>query len=204
MEDCLHEIEIQRALADADKVCSEQVPEMFDSIEKMAHEQNLEVHGHVQEAAKAYAASGYFGAIQLLKKAVLMCEQRCKNNLEYIVLKHELKDLINNIRDVLIIRIQRCVQMGQRQSFKNMLGAAHGGGRITDLDEWSQLMQSYQKKIRQMFPDQAFPSKTSRKKQRRPRKKKARCNIVKVLFQMLYRRTAATIHNCRTLFQSNE
>ena len=29
-------------------------------------------------------------------------------------------------------------------------------------------------------------------------------NIVKVLFQMLYRRTAATIHNCRTFFQSNE
>ena len=29
-------------------------------------------------------------------------------------------------------------------------------------------------------------------------------NIVKVLFQMLYRRTAATIHNCRALFQSNE
>ena len=172
MEGCLHGIEIQRALADADKVCSERVREMFDSIGKMAHEQNLEVHGHVQEAARAYAASGYLGAIKLLKEAVLMCkcEQRCKDNLEYIVLKHELKDLINNIRDSMIIRIQRCVQMGQRESFKNMLRATHGGGRITDLDEWPQLMQSYQKKIRQLFPAQAFPSKTSRRK--RPRKKR--------------------------------
>ena len=66
------------------------------------------------------------------------CEQRCKDNLEYIVLKHELKDLINNIRDSLIIRIQRCVQMGQRELFKNMLDAVHGGGGITDVDEWSQ------------------------------------------------------------------
>ena len=130
---------------------------MFHSIEKMAHEQNLfRVHGHVQEAAKAYAASGCFEAIQLLKKAVLMCENLCESNLEYIVLKHELKDLINNIRDALIIRIQRCVQMGQRESFKNMFDAAHGGGGITDVDEWSQLMQSYQKQIRQMFPNEAF------------------------------------------------
>ena len=89
-----------------------------------------------------------------------MCEQRFKSNLEYIVLKHELKDLINNIRDSLIIRIQRCVQMGQRESFKNMLDAAHGGGGITDLDEWSQLMQSYQ---------EAFPSRTRRRGQRGPR-----------------------------------
>ena len=172
MEGCLHGIEIQRALADADKVCSERVREMFDSIGKMAHEQNLEVHGHVQGAARDYAASGYLGAIKLLKEAVLMCmcEQRCKDNLEYIVLKHALKDLINNIRDVLIIRIQRCVQMGQRESFKNMLDAAHGGGGITDVDEWSQLMQSYQKQIRRMFPDEAFPSKTKkRNKRRRPR-----------------------------------
>ena len=29
-------------------------------------------------------------------------------------------------------------------------------------------------------------------------------NIVKVLFQKLYRRTAATIHHCCTVFQSNE
>ena len=172
MEDRLHEIEIQRALADADKVCSEQVSLMFHSIEKTAHGQKLlEVHGHVQEAAKAYEASGCFKAIQLLKKAVLMCENLCESNLEYIVLKHELKDLINNIRDSLIIRIQRCVQMGQRESFKNMLRAALGGGRITDLDEWSQLMQSYQKQIRRMFPDEAFPSKTKRHTRRRPRNK---------------------------------
>ena len=169
MEDRLHEIEIQRALADADKVCSEQVSLMFHSIEKTAHGQKLlEVHGHVQEAAKAYEASGCFKAIQLLKKAVLMCENLCESNLEYIVLKHELKDLINNIRDALIIRIQRCVQMGQRESFKNMLHAAHGGGGITDLDEWSQLMQSYQKQIRRMFPDEAFPPKTKTNKRRRP------------------------------------
>ena len=172
MEGCLHGIEIQRALADADKVCSERVREMFDSIGKMAHEQNLEVHGHVQEAARAYAASGYLGAIKLLKEAVLMCKCEQRDNLEYIVLKHELKDLIINIRDVLIIRTQRCVQMGQRESFKNMLRAALGGGRITDLDEWSQLMQSYHKNIRQLFPAQAFPSKTSGKKQRKPRKKR--------------------------------
>ena len=106
MEDRLHEIEIQRALADVDKVCSEQVSLIFPSIEKTAHEQNLfRLHGHVQEAAKAYKASGCFKAIQLLKKAVLMCEQLCESNLEYIVLKHELKDLINNIRDSLLIRI---------------------------------------------------------------------------------------------------
>ena len=172
MGDRLHEIEIQRALADADKVCSERVREMFDSIGKMAHEQNLEVHGHVQEAARDYAASGYLGAIKLLKEAVLVCksEQRCKDNLEYIVLKHELKDLINNIRVFLIIRIQRCVQMDQQESCKHMLDAAHGGGGITDLDEWSQLMQSYQKQIRRMFPDEAFPSKTKRHSQHRPRK----------------------------------
>ena len=174
MEGCLHEIEIQRALADADKVCSERVREMFDSIGKMAHEQNLEVHGHVQEAARAYAASGYLGAIKLLKEAVLVCksEQRCKDNLEYIVLKHELKDLIINIRDVMILRTQRCVQMGQRESFKNMLRAALGGGRIADLNEMSQLMNSYHKTIRQKFPAQAFPSKTSRRKRKRPRKRR--------------------------------
>ena len=172
MEDRLHEIDIQRALADADKVCSEQVSLMFHSIEKMAHEQNLfRVHGHVQEAAKAYEASGCFEAIQLLKNAVLMCEQLCESNLEYIVLKHELKDLINKIRDSLIIRIQRCVQMGQRESFKDMLDKAHGGRGVTDLDEWSQLMQSYQKQIRRMFPDEAFPPKTKRNKRRRPRNK---------------------------------
>ena len=172
MEDHLHEIEIQRVLADADKVCSEQVSLMFHSIEKMAHEQNLfRLHGHAQEAAKAYKASGCAEAIQLLKKAVLMCENLCESNLEYIVLKHEVKDLINNIRDSLIIRIQRCVQMGQRESFKNMLDAAHGGGGITNLDEWSQLMQSYQKQIRRMFPDEAFPSKTKRHRRRRPRNK---------------------------------
>ena len=88
MEDCLYEIEIQRALVYADKVCSEQVSLMFHSIAKTAHEQNLfRVHGLVQEAAKAYEASGCFEAIQLLKKAVLMCEQLCESNLEYIVLK---------------------------------------------------------------------------------------------------------------------
>ena len=174
MEDRLHEIEIQRALADVDKVCSEQVSLIFPRIEKTAHEQNLfRLHGHVQEAAKAYEASGCFEAIQLLKKAVLMCEKLFESNLEYIVLKHELKDLMNNIRDFLIIRTQCCVQMGQRESFKNMLDAAHGGGGITDGDEWSQLMQSYQKQIRQMFPDEAFPpNKTKRRgKRRRPRNK---------------------------------
>ena len=172
MGDRLHEIEIQRALADAGKVCSEQVSLRFHRIEKMVDEQKLfRVHGHVREAAKAYEASGCFEAIQLLKKAVLMCEQLCESNLECIVLKHELKALINNIRDSLIIRIQCCVQMGQRESFKNMLDAAHGGGGITDLDEWSQLMQSYQKQIRRMFPDEAFPPKTMRHKRRRPRNK---------------------------------
>ena len=171
MEDRPHKIEIQRALADADKVCSEQVSLMFHSIEKTAHGQKLlEVHGHVQEAAKAYEANGCFKAIQFLKKAVLMCEKLFESNLEYIVLKHELKDLMNNIRDSLIIRTQCCVQMGQRESFKNMLDAAHGGGGITDGDEWSQLMQSYQKQIRQMFPDEAFPPKTKRNKRRRWRR----------------------------------
>ena len=174
MEDRPHKIEIQRALADADKVCSEQLSLMFQSIEKTAHGQNLlEVYGHVQEAAKAYEANGCFKAIQFLKKAVLMCEKLLESNLEYIVLKHELKDLMNNIRDSLIIRTQCCVQMGQRESFKNMLDAAHGGGGITDGDEWSQLMQSYQKQIRQMFLDEAFPpNKNKRREKGRRRRNK--------------------------------
>ena len=179
MEDRLHEIEIQRALADVDKVCSEQVSLIFPSIEKTAHEQNLfRLHGHVQEAAKAYKASGCFKAIQLLKKAVLMCDNIWERNLEcecihlLRVIRVELKELTNKIRDSLIIRIQGCVQMGQREWFEHELVAQHGGNGIT-WDEWSQLMHSYTKQIRSKFPAEAFAPMRTKRKRRRPRKERS-------------------------------
>ena len=107
MEDRLHEIEIQRALAIRGQSLEEEVSQMFHS---MFHVSDVpsEVLFYVQEAAKAYQGSNCFKAIQLLKKVVLRCEDlwQSTSEYEYIVLRVELKNLINNIRDSLVIRIQ--------------------------------------------------------------------------------------------------
>ena len=172
MEERLHEI--QRALADADIDTSEQVRSMMQKLEDMARESHLVgAQGHLQAAVTAYTrdASNCFEAIRLLKEAVVICDNCAGGNLNYIVLKNALKHLMNKIRDSLIIRTQRCVQMGQPEVFKDMLHATHGGGGIASLDEWSQLMQSYEKQIRQRFPVEAFPTKRKHKRCR-PRKKR--------------------------------
>ena len=142
--------------------------------------QLLEAQGHLQEAVTAYIrdhnASNCFEAIRLLKETLVICDNGRGGNLDYIVLKHELKNIMKKIRDSLIIRTQRCVQMGQPELFKEMLDAAHGGGGITTLDEWSQLMQSYEKQIRQRFPVEAFPARRKHKWRRPQKKNGARCN----------------------------
>ena len=156
----LHVLEV--ALAIREQTLAQEVSNMFDDISHVSAVP-YKVLVSVQEAEQAYQASNCFEAIDLLKKAVLMCENLWESNLEYEqheymdlrVIMVELKELTNKIRDSLIIRIQGCVQMGERESFEHELVAQHGGIGFR-LDEWSQLMHSYHKEIRNKFPAEAF------------------------------------------------
>ena len=130
----------------------------------------------VQKAEQAYQASYCFEAIDLLKKAVLMCEKLWKRNLEYeqhecmhlLVIKVELKELTNKIRDSLILRIQNRLQIADRESFEHELVDQHGGQGFNK-EEWSQLMNSYAKEIRNKFPQVAFAPRSPKKRRRRRR-----------------------------------
>ena len=145
----LHVIEV--ALAIRKQTLAQEVSNMFDDISHVSAVP-YEVLVSVQEAEQAYQASNCFEAIDLLKKAVLMCDNIWESNLEYEcidlrVIRVELKELTNKIRDSLILRTQNRVQMGERESFEHELVDQHGGQGFNK-DEWSQLMHSYAKEIR--------------------------------------------------------
>ena len=171
----LHVLEV--ALAIRKQTLAQEVSNMFDDISHVSAVP-YKVLVSVQEAEQAYQANNCFEAIDLLKKAVLMCENLWESNLEYEqheyidlrVIIVELKELTNKIRDSLIIRIQGRVPTGQRKCFERQLVAQHGETDITR-DEWSQLMQSYEKEIRSKFPADAFAPMKTKRHRRRPRKK---------------------------------
>ena len=154
---------------------AQQVSKMFSDIFQIPSVPD-DVWVFVQKAEQAYQASYCFEAIDLLKEAVLMCEKLWKSNLGYQqhecmhlrVIRVELKELTNKIRDSLILRTQNRVQMGERESFEHELVDQHGGQGFNK-DEWSQLMHSYAKEIRNKFPQVAFAPRSPKKRRRRRR-----------------------------------
>ena len=104
----LHVIEV--ALAIRKQTLAREVSKMFDDISHVSAVPP-QVLVYVQSAQQAYQASNCFEAIDLLKKAVLMCDNIWESNLEYEcidlrVIRVELKELTNKIRDSLILRTQ--------------------------------------------------------------------------------------------------
>ena len=153
-----------------------QIPSVPDDVWVLVRKAEQDYQVFVQNAEQHYQASYYcFEAIDLLKQAVLMCKKLWKRNSEYeqhdecmhlLVIKVELKELTNKIRDSLILRTQNRVQMGERESFEHELVDQHGGQGFNK-DEWSQLMHSYAKEIRNKFPEVAFAPRRPHKRRRR-------------------------------------
>ena len=170
-EDGHHVIKVQllirqQALAQqVEKMFSDifQIPSVPDNVCVLVRKAEQDYQVFVQNAEQHYQASYCFEAIDLLKKAVLMCEKLWKRNLEYEqhecmhlrIIRVELKELTNKIRDSLILRIQNRLQIADRESFERELVDQHGGQGFNK-DEWSQLMHSYAKEIRNKFPEVAF------------------------------------------------
>ena len=160
-EDGHHVIKVQllirqQALAQqVEKMFSDifQIPSVPDNVCVLVRKAEQDYQVFVQNAEQHYQASYYcFEAIDLLKQAVLMCKKLWKRNSEYeqhdlLVIKVELKELTNKIRDSLILRIQNRLQIADRESFERELVDQHGGQGFNK-DEWSQLMHSYAKEIR--------------------------------------------------------
>ena len=151
-----------------------QIPSVPDDVWKLVRKAKQDYQVFVQNAEQHYQASYYcFEAIDLLKQAVLMCKKLWKRNSEYeqhdlLVIKVELKELTNKIRDSLILRIQNRLQIADRESFEHELVYQHGGQSFNK-DEWSQLMHSYAKEIRNKFPQVAFAPRSPKKRRRRRR-----------------------------------
>ena len=154
-----------------------QIPSVPDDVWVLVRKAKQDYQVFVQNAEQHYQASYYcFEAIDLLKQAVLMCKKLWKRNSEYeqhecmhlLVIKVELKELTNKIRDSLILRIQNRLQIADRESFEHELVDQHGGQGFNK-DEWSQLMHSYAKEIRNKFPQVAFAPRSPKKRRRRRR-----------------------------------
>ena len=143
-EDGHHVIKVQllirqQALAQqVEKMFSDifQIPSVPDNVCVLVRKAEQDYQVFVQNAEQHYQASYHcFEAIDLLKQAVLICKKLWKRNGMYeqhecmhlLVMKVELKELTNKIRDSLILRTQGCVQMGERESFEHALVAQHGG-----------------------------------------------------------------------------
>ena len=152
-----------------------QIPSVPDDVWVLVRKAEQDYQVFVQNAEQHYQASYHcFEAIDLLKQAVLICKKLWKRNGMYeqhecmhlLVMKVELKELTNKIRDSLILRTQNRVQMGERESFEHELVDQHGGQGFNK-DEWSQLMHSYAKEIRNKFPQVAFKKRRRRHRRRR-------------------------------------
>ena len=151
-----------------------QIPSVPDDVWVLVRKAEQDYQVFVQNAEQHYQASYCFEAIDLLKQAVLMCKKLWKRNSEYeqhecmhlLVIKVELKELTNKIRDSLILRIQNRLQIADRESFERELLDQHGGQGFNQ-DEWSQLMHSYAKEIRNKFPQVAFKKRRRRHRRRR-------------------------------------
>ena len=179
-EDGHHVIKVQllirqQALAQqVEKMFSDifQIPSVPDNVCVLVRKAEQDYQVFVQNAEQHYQASYHcFEAIDLLKQAVLMCKKLWKRNSEYeqhdlLVIKVELKELTNKIRDSLILRIQNRLQIADRKSFERELLDQHGGQGFNQ-DEWSQLMHSYAKEIRNKFPEVAFAPRRPHTRRRR-------------------------------------
>ena len=154
-----------------------QIPSVPDNVCVLVRKAEQDYQVFVQNAEQHYQASYHcFEAIDLLKQAVLICKKLWKSNGMYeqhecmhlLVMKVELKELTNKIRDSLILRIQNRLQIADRESFEHELVYQHGGQSFNK-DEWSQLMHSYAKEIRNKFPQVAFARRRPKKRRRRRR-----------------------------------
>ena len=152
-----------------------QIPSVPDNVCVLVRKAEQDYQVFVQNAEQHYQASYHcFEAIDLLKQAVLICKKLWKGNGMYeqhecmhlLVMKVELKELTNKIRDSLILRIQNRLQIADRKSFERELLDQHGGQGFNQ-DEWSQLMHSYAKEIRNKFPQVAFKKRRRRHRRRR-------------------------------------
>ena len=109
-----------------------------------------------------------FGWLPDLDRALALCA--VDENLAYVVVRQQVMTLVTSCRDLLVVRAQFLCRVGERDSFKAVLRAAHG---TLSEDLYSKLMNAYSKALKQL--PHTFPSNSSLRR-KRPRKAKNKRN----------------------------
>ena len=109
-----------------------------------------------------------FGWLPDLDSALALCA--VDENLAYVVVRQQVMTLVTSCRDLLVVRAQFLCRVGERDSFKAVLRAAHG---TLSEDLYSKLMNAYSKALKQL--PHTFPSNSSLRR-KRPRKAKNKRN----------------------------
>ena len=159
---------IYMELKTVDAFLRKAVRERMESVYATAR---IGVRLYFDEASRSYfegeEASDCVDTIRYLEQAIDVCEYAVVYNLEYLVLKHEIRALCRKVRDSLIIRVQLHASIGDKEEFEQKLAAAFGkddvadgqsGDMGTSVNMYSLLMQSYRKQIWERFPVEAFAS----------------------------------------------